>query len=261
MARWRGSSPQQAARRAQVSSACFRTPIVTGNSGRASSRPILPGFAENRDASYAARSGGGLGRARREQWQMKSSSPDLTISSAIRCSSAASARDLRRRSTTASMTAMTNGPASSTSAAAPASAASSSLSVDLTGAAFQLDRLFVEVYEESAEDGSEINKVIVPVIYGPRIVPGYLGFRLHTVKVGDTLSKISKEEARQCQPRQPHRSRQPADHHRPQQDLRRPGAEDPDRSLSFTPSPATLSANAVAKANSSSRSKRPAAPP
>ena len=37
-------------------------------------------------------------------------------------------------------------------------------------AAFQLDRLFVEVFEESAADGSEINKIIVPVLYGPRIV-------------------------------------------------------------------------------------------
>ena len=53
------------------------------------------------------------------------------------------------------------------------------LSVDVSGAAFQLDRLFVEVYEESAADGSEINKVIVPVIYGPRIVNGYFGYRLH----------------------------------------------------------------------------------
>ena len=44
------------------------------------------------------------------------------------------------------------------------------ISVDVSGASFQLDRLFVEVYEESAADGSEINKVIVPVIYGPRIV-------------------------------------------------------------------------------------------
>lgn len=66
------------------------------------------------------------------------------------------------------------------------------LSVDLAGAAFQLDRVFVEVYEESAQDGSEINKVIVPVIYGPRIVPNYIGFRLHTVKAGDTLSKIAQ---------------------------------------------------------------------
>ncbi|WP_036284742.1 Gmad2 immunoglobulin-like domain-containing protein [Methylocystis sp. ATCC 49242] len=67
------------------------------------------------------------------------------------------------------------------------------LSVDLTGAAFQLDRLFVEIYEESANDGSEINKVIVPVIYGPRIVPGYIGYRLHRVKRGDTLAAIARD--------------------------------------------------------------------
>ncbi len=67
------------------------------------------------------------------------------------------------------------------------------LAVTIGNAAFQLDRLFVEVFEESAEDGSEINKVIVPVIYGPRIVPGYIGFRLHTVRAGDTLSKIARD--------------------------------------------------------------------
>jgi hypothetical protein len=67
------------------------------------------------------------------------------------------------------------------------------LSVDVAGAAFQLDRLFVEVFEESARDGSEINKVIVPVIYGPAIVNGYIGFRLHVVKRGDTLWKIAKD--------------------------------------------------------------------
>ncbi len=60
-------------------------------------------------------------------------------------------------------------------------------------AAFQLDRLFVEVYEESAADGSEINKVIVPVIYGPNIVPGYIGYRIHRVAPGDTLSRIASD--------------------------------------------------------------------
>lgn len=65
--------------------------------------------------------------------------------------------------------------------------------MDVSGAAFQLDRLFVEVFEESANDGSEINKVIVPVIYGPRIVPGYYGYRLHVVRSGDTLSKIARD--------------------------------------------------------------------
>ena len=56
-----------------------------------------------------------------------------------------------------------------------------------------MDRLFVEVYEESAEDGSEINKVIIPVIYGPRIVSGYYGYRLHVVRRGDTLSRIARD--------------------------------------------------------------------
>lgn len=60
-------------------------------------------------------------------------------------------------------------------------------------AAFQLDRIFVEVFEESAADGSEIHKVIVPVIYGPRIVSGYLGYRVHVVARGDTLSKIARD--------------------------------------------------------------------
>jgi hypothetical protein len=67
------------------------------------------------------------------------------------------------------------------------------LAVDVSGAAFQLDRLFVEVFEESAQDGSEINKVIVPVIFGPRIVSGYIGFRLHVVQRGETLSGIARE--------------------------------------------------------------------
>ena len=30
----------------------------------------------------------------------------------------------------------------------------------------------------------------MPVIYGPRIVPGYIGFRIHVVR-GDTLSAIA----------------------------------------------------------------------
>ncbi|WP_244521228.1 Gmad2 immunoglobulin-like domain-containing protein [Bauldia litoralis] len=65
------------------------------------------------------------------------------------------------------------------------------IAVDVAGAAFQLDRLFVEVYEESARNGSEINKITVPVIFGPRIVPGYVGYRIHVVQPGDTLSAIA----------------------------------------------------------------------
>lgn len=66
------------------------------------------------------------------------------------------------------------------------------LEVDVSGAAFQLDRLFVQIFEISAKDGSEINRVTVPVIYAPRIVSNYIGFREHLVVPGDTLSQIAK---------------------------------------------------------------------
>ncbi len=65
------------------------------------------------------------------------------------------------------------------------------LRVDVSGAAFTLDRLFIEVFEISARDGSEINKVIVPAIYGPLIVDDYIGYREHVVEPGDTLSAIA----------------------------------------------------------------------
>lgn len=68
------------------------------------------------------------------------------------------------------------------------------ISVDVTGAAFQLDRLFVEIFEESASgDGTELNKAVVPVILGARIVPNYVGYSLHKVKRGDTLTAISRQ--------------------------------------------------------------------
>ena len=78
----------------------------------------------------------------------------------------ASVRVSRRRRTGACMTAMTSVPASSTSAAAPASMACSRLPQLSAPPLSSSTALFVEVFEESAEDGSEVNKVVVPVIYG-----------------------------------------------------------------------------------------------
>ncbi len=61
-------------------------------------------------------------------------------------------------------------------------------------AAFQLDRLFVEVFEVSAKDGSELNKVSKPVLLGTRMVDGrYIGYREHVVKAGETLRKIARK--------------------------------------------------------------------
>ncbi len=65
---------------------------------------------------------------------------------------------------------------------------------NVSNAAFQLDRLFVEVFEVSAQDGSEIHKVSKPVLLGPRMVDGdYIGYREHVVQAGDTLSAIAQE--------------------------------------------------------------------
>lgn len=67
------------------------------------------------------------------------------------------------------------------------------LQIDVSGAAFTLPRLFVEVFEISAADGTEVNRVTVPVIYGPLIVPNYVGYREHTVHPGDTLWAIAQD--------------------------------------------------------------------
>ncbi|HEU0086614.1 MAG TPA: LysM domain-containing protein [Pseudonocardiaceae bacterium] len=45
--------------------------------------------------------------------------------------------------------------------------------------------------EISAATGSEINRVMVPVNYGPFTVPGHIGYRKHVVERGDTLSAIA----------------------------------------------------------------------
>ncbi|CCH31116.1 Gmad2 immunoglobulin-like domain-containing protein [Actinosynnema sp. NPDC047251] len=65
------------------------------------------------------------------------------------------------------------------------------VTADVSGAAFTLDRLFVEVYWTSPKDGEELDKVIVPVVWGPRIVPGYRVYQEHVVQPGETLWGIA----------------------------------------------------------------------
>jgi len=57
---------------------------------------------------------------------------------------------------------------------------------------FQLDRLFVTVSDDSSGGPGAI--VHVPVFYGPRILPDYIGYRNYTVAAGDTLTSISTAE-------------------------------------------------------------------
>ncbi len=49
----------------------------------------------------------------------------------------------------------------------------------------------LEIFEISAEDGSEIHKRVVPIVYGRALVNPFHGFALHTVVAGDTLSEIA----------------------------------------------------------------------
>jgi nucleoid-associated protein YgaU len=67
------------------------------------------------------------------------------------------------------------------------------LTVDVSGASFQLDRVFVEVFHTSAEDGTELDRVIVPVVLGPKIVSGYRNYLEHVVQSGETLWGISTQ--------------------------------------------------------------------
>ncbi len=51
----------------------------------------------------------------------------------------------------------------------------------------------LEAFERSAEDGSEINKVVVPITFGRALIDPYIGFAQYRVEPGDTLSSIAKQ--------------------------------------------------------------------
>src|SRR3954467_1943408 len=51
----------------------------------------------------------------------------------------------------------------------------------------------LEVFEFSAKDGREINKQVVPIIFGRALIDPYAGFRQYTVRPGDTLSAIAQQ--------------------------------------------------------------------
>ena len=51
----------------------------------------------------------------------------------------------------------------------------------------------LEVFEFSAKDGSEINKRVIPIVYGRALIDPFHGFTIHTVEPGDTLSAIADQ--------------------------------------------------------------------
>jgi LysM repeat protein len=50
----------------------------------------------------------------------------------------------------------------------------------------------VDIFEESAEDGSPVNRNLIPVVLGKGIMSTYGGFQPYTVRQGDTLSSIAQ---------------------------------------------------------------------
>ena len=50
----------------------------------------------------------------------------------------------------------------------------------------------VDIFEESAEDGSVVNRNLIPVVFGMGIMSTYGGFQPYTVRQGDTLSSIAQ---------------------------------------------------------------------
>lgn len=56
---------------------------------------------------------------------------------------------------------------------------------------FQFNRLFVRLADDTGNENGPA--VIVPVLFGPKILPGYTGYRNYTVQSGDTLTKIAQD--------------------------------------------------------------------
>jgi nucleoid-associated protein YgaU len=67
------------------------------------------------------------------------------------------------------------------------------LTVNVSGAAFKLAQIFVEVFHVSPKDGSELDKMVVPVLLGRIIIPGYRVYLEHVVAPGESLWVISTQ--------------------------------------------------------------------
>ncbi|KZM50375.1 LysM peptidoglycan-binding domain-containing protein [Labrenzia sp. OB1] len=57
---------------------------------------------------------------------------------------------------------------------------------------FQLNRLFLTLADDSGNENGP--SIVIPILFGPKILPGYGGWRPYTVKPGDTLTKIAQQE-------------------------------------------------------------------
>lgn len=57
--------------------------------------------------------------------------------------------------------------------------------------AFQLSRLFLTLADDTGNENGP--SVVIPVIFGPKILGGYQGWQPHVVQPGDTLTKIAQQ--------------------------------------------------------------------
>lgn len=57
---------------------------------------------------------------------------------------------------------------------------------------FQLNRLFLTLADDTGNENGP--SVVIPVLFGPKILPGYKGWQPYTVKPGDTLSAIAQSQ-------------------------------------------------------------------
>lgn len=57
---------------------------------------------------------------------------------------------------------------------------------------FQLNRLFLRLADDTGNENGPA--VVIPVLFGPRILPGYGGWQPYTVQPGDTLTSIAQSQ-------------------------------------------------------------------
>lgn len=57
--------------------------------------------------------------------------------------------------------------------------------------AFKLSRLFLTLADDTGNENGP--SVVIPVLFGPKILSGYQGWQPHEVRRGDTLTKIAQQ--------------------------------------------------------------------
>ncbi len=64
--------------------------------------------------------------------------------------------------------------------------------IDVSGASFTLSRVFVHVYHQPpTDDGGREDEVVIPVLLGSTLVPGFAAYDEYVVRSGDTLWSIA----------------------------------------------------------------------